>query len=121
MPIKLANPGKLRRAACFDFLILRDQKPPLLNIIPLNRSIEAVVPHRESPPWLLPRSTNYRTYTIASQRVARMRAPMTASAKQSSFYLRKVDCFVAGAPRNDRSNHLKFLKSDVGSASGRSS
>src|SRR5260370_41372101 len=46
--IKRANPGKLQRAIRFDFFVFGDQKPPLLNIIPLDRPVETVVPHRES-------------------------------------------------------------------------
>jgi hypothetical protein len=38
---------------------------------------------------------------IASQRVGAERRPMTSSAKQSSFPGKKLDCFVASAPRND--------------------
>jgi hypothetical protein len=38
---------------------------------------------------------------IASQRVGAKRRPMTGSAKQSGGNQRRLDCFVAGAARND--------------------
>jgi hypothetical protein len=43
-----------------------------------------------------------KAIVIASQRVGAKRRPMTGSAKQSiERQKRKLDCFVAFAPRND--------------------
>ena len=49
MPIEIPHPAKCRRSAGLDLLILRDQEPPFLNVVPLNRPIEAVVPHLNPP------------------------------------------------------------------------
>src|SRR6478735_8449753 len=49
MPIEIPHPAKCRRSAGLDLLILRDQEPPFLNVVPINRPIEAVVPHLNPP------------------------------------------------------------------------
>jgi hypothetical protein len=49
--IKFANSAKFLRPLFLDRLVFGNQKTPLLQIVPLYRSIEAVVAHR----YLLPR------------------------------------------------------------------
>jgi hypothetical protein len=47
--IKVANPLERLRSARFDRLVLRDQKPPFLQIIAFDRPVVAVVAHRIAP------------------------------------------------------------------------
>jgi hypothetical protein len=49
MTVEVPDPAERRRPARFHFLIFRDQEPPLLHIIALNRPVEAVVAHRILP------------------------------------------------------------------------
>ena len=46
MAVKIPNPAERLRPPGFHRLIFRDQKPPFLQIIPLNRPVIAVVAHR---------------------------------------------------------------------------
>jgi len=46
MSVEIPDPLEGRRPAGFDLLIFRDQEPPLLNVVPLDRPIETVVTHQ---------------------------------------------------------------------------
>jgi predicted DCC family thiol-disulfide oxidoreductase YuxK len=47
--VKIAHPPERRRSPRLHLLVFRDQKSPLLNIVSLNRPVEAVVAHRIAP------------------------------------------------------------------------
>jgi hypothetical protein len=90
MAIKLAHAGKLPRAPSLDLLIFFDQKPPLLQVIALNRAVKAVVAHC----WTL-----LSGVPAISELSNLYNCERSEAIQQNRSGL--LDCFVACAPRND--------------------
>src|SRR5690554_4358198 len=50
--VEVAHPPKGLGTSGLHLLVLGDQKPPLLDVVPLDRPVEAVVAHRILPAWM---------------------------------------------------------------------
>src|ERR1700722_18355582 len=96
MAIEIPHPAECFRSASLHRLVLRYQKSPLLKIIPLNRPIVTVVPHRILLPARLDSISELMNMHNCEPTGRANARPMTGSAKQSiSSHEERMDCFVA--------------------------
>src|SRR5215470_5209194 len=93
MTVEVPDTMESRRPAGLYRLVLRDQKSPLLQIVAFNRPVIAVIAHR----IVLQRSDPI-SELVNMHNCERSEAIQLAAA-------RKLDCFVACAPRNDGGNY----------------